>query len=67
MSSAPFPALEGVMVKVPPEQMASVLSVNSGVGLTSTVRSKAVPVQDQLIGVIVYTIDFWVLVVFRRV
>jgi hypothetical protein len=54
MSRAPLPALIGDTLKVPPEQIAVVLAATSGVGLTVTVRSKALPTQVPLllIGVI---------------
>ena len=51
ISRPPFPASAGDTVKVPPEQIASVLAAISGVGLTRTVRSKGAPAQVPLIGV----------------
>ena len=43
--------LVGDTVKGAPEQIVAVLAAISGVGLTVTVRSKAVPVQVPLFGV----------------
>lgn len=67
ISRAPFPALAGDTVKVSAEQMAAVLLAISGLGFTSTVRSKGFPTQVPLLGVSSYTMDCWVLVVLRRV
>ena len=52
MSPTPFTtSLAGDTVKVPLEQTAVVLAAISGVGLTRTVRSNAVPTQAPMLGV----------------
>ncbi len=52
ISPTPFTTvLVGEKVKVSAEQMAVVLAAISGVGFTSTVRSKGAPTQVPLLGV----------------